>query len=174
MLKTYLGWRRWHALTNSGNSRWFLRKFKKLSDCNNDQKSDFHMEHVEIWFPNEEVVTHFFEGFKFCCHLTSFFEKISLKSHPHRKFVKWLHLKLVIAWLTLTGIQIPCIMLKTYLGRRRWYSLTVNKLAQLRRVARRMKAMWHFRSRPTKYPASCWRRSSAGMPWRILVISVAF
>ena len=30
-LKTYLGWRQWHDLTNFGNFRCFLREFMKLT-----------------------------------------------------------------------------------------------------------------------------------------------
>ena len=36
-------------------------------------KSDFHMTH-------EEIVSHFIENFKFCCHLTSFFCKNCFKN----------------------------------------------------------------------------------------------
>ena len=50
-----------------------MKKICEIADCTNDQKSDFHMTH-------EEIVSHFIENFKFCCHLTSFFCKNCFKN----------------------------------------------------------------------------------------------
>jgi hypothetical protein len=37
---------------------------------------------------HEEIITHFMENLKFCCHLTSFFAKTFLKTRAYQKFVK--------------------------------------------------------------------------------------